>query len=236
MTSYSFDAKDGKCLMIKPALVGRRNPETPSSGMDPRMPAATILGNLVAVFLTTVYWEHVLKLPADPRLVHVVFGVGLMPTLHLLAGTFLSKGDKEEIKGEIQTMGALVDFSDQITKIYRQGARAARLAFEQPRGGHHTFEQRAAEFTKIYQSRRWHGAGGISPPDTRQAAFSRRTAPATRCPAFRRASPWSYDGSHVGAGDLPLWIRFGHPAPVELGQGRVISDGPEDVRTKLHDR
>ena len=28
-----------------------------------------------------------------------------MPTLYLLAGTFLSKGDKEEIKGDIQTMG-----------------------------------------------------------------------------------------------------------------------------------
>ena len=66
--------------------------------------------------MTTVYWEHVLKLPADPRLVYAVVGVGLMPTLYLLAGTFLSKGDKEEIRGEIQTMGALVDFSDQITK------------------------------------------------------------------------------------------------------------------------
>ena len=110
MTPYGFDAKDGKFLMIKPALVGRRNPETPSSGMDPRMPVAVILGDTVAAFLTTVYWEHVLKLPADPRLVHVVFGVGLMPTLHLLAGAFLSKGDKEEIKGEIQTMGVLGRF------------------------------------------------------------------------------------------------------------------------------
>ena len=105
MTSYSFDAKAGKCLMIKPVLVDRRNSETPSSGMDPRIPVAAILGNPVAVFLTTVYWEHVLKLPVDPRLVHAVVGVGLIPTLYLLAGTFLSKGDKEEIKGEIQTMG-----------------------------------------------------------------------------------------------------------------------------------
>ena len=147
MTSYSFDAKDGKCLMIKPVLVGRRTPETPCSGMDPRMPVAVILADLVAVFLTTVYWEHVLKLPADPRLVHVVFGVGLMPTLYLLAGTFLSKGDKEEIRGEIQTMGALVDFSDQTTKIYRQGASMAQPAFEQPRGRHHTFEQRTGSGT-----------------------------------------------------------------------------------------
>ena len=38
--------------------------------------------------------------------------------------------------------GALVDFSDQITKIYRQGASMAQLIFEQPRGRHHTFEQR----------------------------------------------------------------------------------------------
>ena len=142
MTPYGFDAKADKYLMIKPVLMGRRNPETPSSRMDPRILVAIILGNLVAVFLITVYWEHVLKLPADPRLVHVVFGVGLMPTLHLLAGTFLSKGGKEEIKGEIQTMGALVDFSDQITKIYHQGARAAQLTFEQPRGGRHTFEHR----------------------------------------------------------------------------------------------
>ena len=36
MTPYSLDAKAGKCLMIKPVLVGRRNPETPSSGIDPR--------------------------------------------------------------------------------------------------------------------------------------------------------------------------------------------------------
>ena len=133
MTPYRFDAKDGKCLMIKPALVGRHNPETPCSGMDPRMPAAAILGDTVAAFLTTVCWEHVLKLPADPRLVHAVFGVGLMPTLHLLAGTFLSNGDKEEIKGEIQTMGVMVDFSGQTTKIHRQGTSMAQPAFEQPR-------------------------------------------------------------------------------------------------------
>ena len=105
MTSYSFDAQADKYMMIKPVLVGRRNPETPSSGMDPRILVAVILGNLVAVFLITVYWEHVLKLPVDPRLVYAVFGVGLIPTLYLLVGMFLSKGDKEEIKGEIQTMG-----------------------------------------------------------------------------------------------------------------------------------
>ena len=34
------------------------------------------------------------------------------------------------------------DFSDQIAKIYYQGARAAQPTFEQPRGGHHTFEHR----------------------------------------------------------------------------------------------
>ncbi len=105
MTPYSLDAKADKCMMIKPVLVGRRNPKTPNSGMNPRIPVAAILGNPVAVFLTTVYWEHVLKLPADPRLAYAVFGVGLMPTLYLLVGTFLSKGGKEEIKGEIQTMG-----------------------------------------------------------------------------------------------------------------------------------
>ena len=37
---------------------------------------------------------------------------------------------------------ALVDFSDQITKIYHQGASMAQLTFEQPCGGHHTFEHR----------------------------------------------------------------------------------------------
>ena len=37
---------------------------------------------------------------------------------------------------------APVDFSDQITKIYHQGAMAAQLTFEQPCGGHHTFEHR----------------------------------------------------------------------------------------------
>ena len=116
MTSYSFDAQADKHMVTKPVLVDRRNPETPSSGMDPRILVAIILGNLVAVFLITVYWEHVLKLPVDPQLVYTVFGVGLIPTLYLLVGMFLSKGDKEEIKGEIQTMGALVDFSDQITK------------------------------------------------------------------------------------------------------------------------
>ena len=39
-------------------------------------------------------------------------------------------------------ISAIVDFSDQITKIYHQGARAAQLTFEQPRGRHHTFEHR----------------------------------------------------------------------------------------------
>ena len=139
MTPYSFDAQADKYMMIKPVLVGRRNPETPSSGMDPRIPVAVILGDLVAMFLITVYWEHVLELPVDSRLVYAVFGVGLIPTLYLLVGMFLSKGNKEEIKGEIQTMGALVDFSDQITKIYRQDASMAQPAFEQPRGGRHTF-------------------------------------------------------------------------------------------------
>ena len=37
---------------------------------------------------------------------------------------------------------ALVDFSDQTTKIYHQGASMARPAFEQPREGRHTFEHR----------------------------------------------------------------------------------------------
>ena len=55
-----------------------------------------------------------------------------------------------------QVFGALMDFGDQITKIYQgqekngsrsqkiyhQGARAAQLTFEQPRGRHHTFEHR----------------------------------------------------------------------------------------------
>ena len=50
MTPYSSDAKAGKCLMIKPVLVGRRNPETPSSGMDPRIPAAAVLGDTVTAF------------------------------------------------------------------------------------------------------------------------------------------------------------------------------------------
>ena len=35
---------------------------------------------------------------------------------------------------------ALVDFGDQITKIYHQGARAAQHTLEQPCGRHHTFE------------------------------------------------------------------------------------------------
>ncbi len=35
---------------------------------------------------------------------------------------------------------ALVDFSDQITKIYHQGANMAYLTFEQPCGEYHTFE------------------------------------------------------------------------------------------------
>ena len=105
MTSYSFDAKADKCLMIKPVLVGRRNPEMPSSGMDPRIPVAVILVDLAAMFFTTVYWEHILKLPIDSRLVYAIVGIGLIPTLYLLIGMFLSKGDKEEIKGEIQTMG-----------------------------------------------------------------------------------------------------------------------------------
>ena len=35
---------------------------------------------------------------------------------------------------------ALVDFGDQITKIYHQGVSIAQLTFEQPCGGHHTFE------------------------------------------------------------------------------------------------
>ena len=105
MTSYSFDAKADKCLMIKPVLVGRRNPEMPSSGMDPRIPVAVILVDLAAMFFTTVYWEHILKLPIDSRLVYAIVGIGLIPTLYLLIGMFLSKGDKEEIKGDIQTMG-----------------------------------------------------------------------------------------------------------------------------------
>ena len=105
VTSYSFDAQADKYMMIKPVLVGRRNPETPSSGMDPRIPVAVILGDLVAMFLITVYWEQILELPIDSRLVYAVFGVGLIPTLYLLIGMFLSKGDKKEIKGEIQTMG-----------------------------------------------------------------------------------------------------------------------------------
>ena len=39
-------------------------------------------------------------------------------------------------------MKALVDFSDQITKIHHQGASMAQITFEQPCGGHHTFEHR----------------------------------------------------------------------------------------------
>ena len=37
---------------------------------------------------------------------------------------------------------ALVDFSDQITKIYHQGASMAQLTFERPCGGRHTLECR----------------------------------------------------------------------------------------------
>ena len=37
---------------------------------------------------------------------------------------------------------ALVDFGDQITKIYHQGASMAQITFEQPCGGHHIFEHR----------------------------------------------------------------------------------------------
>ena len=37
---------------------------------------------------------------------------------------------------------ALVDFSDQTTKIYHQGASVAQLTFEQPCGGYHAFEHR----------------------------------------------------------------------------------------------
>ena len=48
-------------------------------------------------------------------------------------------------RGSVLRVGdltALVDFSDQITKIYHQGARAAQPIFEQPRRRHHTFEHR----------------------------------------------------------------------------------------------
>ena len=38
--------------------------------------------------------------------------------------------------------GALVDFGDQITKIYHQGTRAAQHTFEQPCGRHHTLQHR----------------------------------------------------------------------------------------------
>ena len=50
VTSYSFDAKADKHMVTKPVLVVRRNPETPSSGMDPRMPAAAILGDTATAF------------------------------------------------------------------------------------------------------------------------------------------------------------------------------------------
>ena len=52
------------------------------------------------------------------------------------------------IFGYISIRGALVDFGDQITKIYHQGARAAQHTLEQPCGGHHTFEHRASAVRK----------------------------------------------------------------------------------------
>ena len=91
--------------MAKLVLMGPRSPETPSSGMDPRIPVAVILVNLVAMLLITLFWEHVLKRPVDAWLVYTIVSVSLIPTLYLLIGMFLSKSDKEEIKGEIQTMG-----------------------------------------------------------------------------------------------------------------------------------
>ena len=42
----------------------------------------------------------------------------------------------------VKLAGALVDFSDQIAKICRQGASMAQPAFEQPRRERHTFEHR----------------------------------------------------------------------------------------------
>ena len=97
--------KVDKYLMAKLVLMGTRNPETPSSGMDPRMPVAVILADLVAMLLITLYWEYVLELPIDSWLVYTVVSLGLIPTLYLLIGMFLNKSDKEEIRGEIQTMG-----------------------------------------------------------------------------------------------------------------------------------
>ena len=38
-------------------------------------------------------------------------------------------------------LGALVDFGDQITKIYHQGARAVQHTLQQPCGRHHTLQQ-----------------------------------------------------------------------------------------------
>ena len=53
-----------------------------------------------------------------------------------------SKRCVSTIKGRTKDILALVDFGDQITKIYYQGAGAAQHIFEQPCGGHHIFEHR----------------------------------------------------------------------------------------------
>ena len=47
-----------------------------------------------------------------------------------------------EITADLLRIEALVDFSDQTTKIYHQGASMVQPAFEQPCGGRHTFEHR----------------------------------------------------------------------------------------------
>ena len=50
------------------------------------------------------------------------------------------KGELEGLPAYETAAEALVDFGDQITKIYHQGARATQHTFEQPCGGHRTFE------------------------------------------------------------------------------------------------
>ena len=64
-----------------------------------------------------------------------------------VANARLRKGiyTPKEVRGVYTYTGshsktALVDFSDQITKIYHQGASMAQSTFEQSCGGHNTFE------------------------------------------------------------------------------------------------
>ena len=73
----------------------------------------------------------------------VTLSKGELPTLLLNSGDPLSSLAhflNSDLQGSPKFTRA--DFGDQITKIYRQDARAAQHTFEQPCGRHYTFEHR----------------------------------------------------------------------------------------------